>query len=894
MLQQYMDAKVVHPDCVVLFRMGDFYEVFFEDALICNQVLGWTLTSRNKDQGDSVPMAGTPWHSAEGPIRELVRAGHRVAICEQLENPQTAKGLVRRGVVRVYTPGMLTDEGSLDAKSNLFLAAVATSSAEKGQTVGISSVDVSTGEWRLQEAQNLDAVLSELRRLRPAEVVAPVSQRALLAPLIGIGEWSVTWREVASLEVSKLIPTLGERRLETSDDGVHIASLSATEVRERWAVTREQHYHDRASVESAACVMLDYLSAMQGGVPLQLGQPAQWRSGEFVLLDPATTANLEIFETLMGGKKSGTLFSVIDETRTASGARRLKTWLNYPLRDVARITHRQDAVADLVDQLSTREVLRDLLGRVSDVQRLLARLAGSQGTPRDLVALRRTLEQLPLFRQELESVQSEALCELREALDPCDDLTTLIASAIVEEPPLALSHGGAIREGFRPDLDELMHIETHGKEWMLSYEAQQKRSTGISSLKVRFNRVFGYYIEVTRANAESVPSDYIRKQTLANAERYFTTELKEFEDKVLNAAELRMKLELQIFEEVRATVLEAMVRLRRIADRLSELDALASLAHLAVHSRYVRPTVRAEKGIAIGGGRHPVIETMVERGRFVPNDTELSHEQPVAIITGPNMAGKSTAIRQVALIVLLAQIGSWVPADSATIGVVDQIFSRVGASDNLSRGQSTFMVEMSETAHILANATSQSLVILDEIGRGTATWDGLSIAWAVVEYLHDEVRAQTLFATHYHELTELGRQRSGVFNLSVAVKEWQDEIVFLHKLVNGPANRSYGIQVARLAGVPDAVVKRAREVLTTLESASEGPAFQPTRTAGPAAGLRDSDQLSLFGSAPATPPEVREFLRELGELQPDTMRPIEALSVVDGLVPRARKLAAGR
>jgi DNA mismatch repair protein MutS len=884
MLRQYLQAKSEHPDCVLFFRMGDFYEVFFEDAHICHDVLGWTVTSRNKDQGDSMPMAGTPHHSSETPIRELVKAGYRVAICEQLESPQATKGIVRRGVVRVITPGMLMDEGALDAKSNLFLAGVATSSASKGASFGVSSMDVSTGEWRLQEAQDLVGLLSELRRLRPAEVVAPESQRALLQPVLDELDVPVTWRVLDTLDLGRMVSSFGERRLETTDDGVQVASLSPSEVRERWKVSQEFLFHDRASVEAAAACMLEYLAAMQGGVPLQTGRPERWLSDSFLQLDPASAANLEIFETLMGGKQKGTLFHVIDHTRTASGGRRLKTWLSYPLCSLEPILKRQSGVAELVDRLALRESVRERLGEVSDIQRLLGRLAGSGGSPKDLVALRRSLDQIPGFDADMSACESPLLVELRSALDPCDDLRALIERAIVDEPPLTLSAGGAIKRGFDADLDELIDIARGGKEWMLGYEADQRRATGVQSLKVRYNRVFGYYIEVTRANTDSVPEDYIRKQTLANAERYFTSELKEFEEKVLGAEEKRVSMEHALFEQVRQTVLESISRLRGTADRLSELDALASLAQLAARRGYVRPTLSETKGIEIVAGRHPVVETMVEAGRFVPNDFLLSSERRLAIITGPNMAGKSTAIRQVALIVLLAQVGGFVPAESATIGLVDQIFSRVGASDNLARGQSTFMVEMSETAHILTHATARSLVILDEIGRGTATWDGLSIAWAVAEYLHDELQAQTLFATHYHELTELSRQREAVFNLSVAVKEWEEEIIFLHKVISGPANRSYGIQVARLAGVPGPVVDRARDVLHTLETAAEAPALRPQTAAGPVAPPLQTDQLSLFGSAPTMPPELKALLQDIAGQSTDAMRPLEALNLLDGMV----------
>jgi DNA mismatch repair protein MutS len=877
MLRQYLDAKHEHPDCILFFRMGDFYEVFFEDAHTCHRDLGITLTSRNKDSEDAIPMAGVPHHAAEGYIRELVARGHHVAICEQLEDPAAAKGIVRRGVVRIVTPGVVLDEKALEAKANNFFVAVATSHLTKGETWGLSIVDASTGEWRLMEVVSTESLVTELRRLAPAELICLRSQQELLGGLLVPVEVPVCWRSLEHTDIDRVLARLGERRLEASENGLQVISLTPGEVKARWKSTEMFQFRERASVEAAAALALDYLSATQGGIPISLGTPGIWRPDDYLALDPASAANLEIFETLMGGRKSGSLFSVIDETVTAAGGRRLRTWLSYPLRSVERIRLRHQAVRILAQHLACRERLRATLRGMGDIQRMMGKLAAGQGNARDLMALCHTLNAIPTLRDELQHIAEGELTVLLEQLDPCADLVELIRRAIVDEPPLTTSEGGMIRSGFNAELDEIVRISTHGKEWMMNYEQQERARTRIASLKVSYTRVFGYYIEVTRANVENVPADYLRKQTLANAERYFTPELKEFEDTILNAEQKRAVLEARLFEEVRRTVVNHLARLRLTSERVADLDAYAALAHLANTRSYVEPVMSDEPGLYVREGRHPVVERVVEGGRFVPNDLEMSPESRLFVITGPNMAGKSTAIRQAALLVLLAQMGSFVPATEARIGVVDQIFSRVGASDNLARGQSTFMVEMSETAHILRHATERSLVILDEIGRGTSTYDGLSIAWAVAEHLHDEARSLTLFATHYHELTAISQQRDGARNLSVAVKEWNGNIIFLHKLVDGPANRSYGIQVARLAGVPESVVQRAREVLTTLEAVNDPATPQVAGLAGPRSPRKADPQLDLFGEP--TRPSVGDdpLVQELEGLQIDHMTPVAAL-----------------
>lgn len=891
MMQQYFEAKASYPDCVLLFRMGDFYEAFHEDAVTLARELDLTLTARDKQQGEPVPMAGVPHHAVEGYIRRLVERGFHVAVCDQLEPPRPGVKLVPRGVTRVVTPGMLLDGEHLTANANNYLVALAVSSTRRGDVVALAAVDISTGELRVCEVPSQDALHTELRRLQPAEVVVASPQVALLrAAVEGCGAL-LTEREELALSLARVLKQASSNVLAVRAHAQPRATLGTRELSERVAVLDAHHFRDRSAVDSALALALDYVMRTQGGVPVTLDEPTVYRTDEFVVLDPASAANLELFETLMGGRRSGSLFATIDETVTAVGGRRLRTWLSYPLTDVGAIIHRQSAVTALRARADLRGEIRALLGETTDVQRISSKLAAGQGNARDLVALRQTLDRVPALIDALATFAEGRLGELRRRIDPCSDLAALIGASIVDEPPVALNEGGLIRKGYDVALDRLIELTTEGKAWLLSFEAEQRESTGIPSLKVRHNRVFGYYIEVTRANLDAVPDHYIRKQTLANAERYFTEELKDYEADIETAQERRFALESELFARVRGTVTEELGRLRSVAEHLAELDALAGLAEVAARRDYAAPEVVDEPGIHIDAGRHPVVETMVEGGRFVPNDVRLSDEQRVLLITGPNMAGKSTVIRQVALIALLAQIGSHVPAQSARVGVVDQIFSRVGASDNLARGQSTFMVEMSETAHILRHATERSLVILDEIGRGTSTYDGLSIAWAVAEHLHDELGAFTLFATHYHELTELPRVKPRVSNFNIAAKEWQDDIVFLHKLVEGPANRSYGIQVARLAGVPDEVVARAKDVLANLESSDveqgDDPRIAQERRDGvPIA--RRTPQLHLFAE-PATP-ALPGIVGDVASLPLDTMSPIEALNTLYAMQKRARAL----
>lgn len=889
MMQQYLDAKSEHPDCLVLFRLGDFYELFHDDAVLVAGELELTLTSRDRDAPNPTPMCGVPYHAIDGYIRRLLEKGYSVALCEQLEDPASVKGLVRRGVTRVITPGMRLDSDSLDAKTNNFSVAVAISDLKNADTFAIGAMDVSTGEFRVLEAMSMDSLASEVLRLAPAEILMTEGQSPFLEGHFAHLPIPLVRRPNDRANIDRILKGQAATALHMPLDGRAMETRNLEETRSMIGAIDAYAMRDRRAVEMSVALLLDRAIETQGGIPKHLDAPAVERSDQYLELDEFSSANLELFETLMGGRKKGTLFSTIDQTVTSAGGRRLRTWLAYPLQSVPLIVERQSRVTALVKQPAPRTRLRDLLKRTSDIQRISSKMAGGQGNARDLVALRLTLEAMPEVASVTRDLRHEALNASADLLTSCADLAAMIAVAIVDEPPIGLQEGELIRRGFDADLDVLIDLSTTGKQWLVTYEAKERKRSGIPSLKVKHNRVFGFYIEITRANLDQVPDDYIRKQTLANAERYFTPELKDYEDNILSANDRRIAKEFQIFETIRRTVIDSLGRIRRVASEVAELDAVAALAELAHRGDYVAPLLREEPGIVIEDGRHPVVETMLRGERFVPNDIRLLPDERLLLITGPNMAGKSTVIRQVALICLLAQIGSYVPARSATIGVVDQIFSRVGASDNLARGQSTFMVEMSEVARILTSATNRSLIILDEIGRGTATWDGLSIAWSVAEHLHDTIGAFTLFATHYHELTELTRTRDGVRNYNIAVREWNDEIIFLRKLLEGPANRSYGIQVARLAGVPESVVERAKVILHNLESQDLDADLQPKLAREYKDGQpvrKVSNQLALFAPEPMDVTiEGRlvehPLMDDMRKLNVSRMTPLDALVLLD-------------
>ncbi len=863
MMRQYLEIKSRYPDAILFFRLGDFYEMFLEDAVTAARVLDITLTSRNKGSEEEIPLCGIPYHSSQPYIAKLVENGHKVAICEQVEDPKEAKGIVRREVVRVVTPGLVVDTETLQPKENNFLMAIAPGGDGPW---GVALVDITTGEFRCTEVAGLEGIRGELASLAPREVLFPEEEDgSSLEALAG---------SLEGRSVNRLPGWVWESDRATGllKDFFGVASLDAFGC----ALLPE-------AVRASGAV-IHYLQETQKGTVSHVRSLTTYHHRDALVLDEATRRNLELNASLQDGRKRGSLLGVMDRTVTAMGGRKLRRWLNYPLVDPAAIGARHDAVGEMAEKSLLRGDLREALDGVYDLERLNSRVAMGNANAKDLVALRASLDRLPPLLDQLAQAESSLLGGLREAIDPLTDLTDLLGRAIVEDPPFVLREGGLIREGFDPGLDELRGISREGKGWIARLEADEKERTGIGSLKVRFNKVFGYYIEVTRSHLARVPEDYERRQTLANAERYVTPALKEYESKVLGAEERMVTIEYDLFQEVRQQVAAQGERIQGTAEALATLDVLLCLADLAHDRGYVRPVVDGGEALVIEEGRHPVIEAMRLGERFVPNDVTLdTAENQLLIITGPNMAGKSTFMRQVALIVLMAQMGSFVPARLARIGAVDRIFTRVGASDSLARGLSTFMVEMNETANILRHATPRSLIVLDEIGRGTSTFDGVSIAWAVAEYLHDHapVAAKTLFATHYHELTDLALTRERVKNYNVAVKEWNDQIIFLRRIVPGGASHSYGIQVARLAGLPEAVIDRAREVLKNLESGEfeKGGSPRLARGRGGASKAKQAPvpQLPLFGG------EGDELRRRLGEIDVSLLTPLEALNLLDEL-----------
>ena len=856
-MRQYLASKEQYPDAILFFRLGDFYEMFFNDAVVASKALDLTLTARNKGAMDEVPMCGVPYHSAQGYITRLVELGHKVAICEQMADPSTVKGIVPREVVRVVTPGVVLDTEALDSKANNFLAAFR---LETGGGAGLAALDVSTGELRATTVDTEAALLSELARLEPAEILVPPESDLLADKLrenLPRGHL-----QPAAVEHFDLVLARGAL-LEAAGPDARPLIEELTE----------------AQVCSAGAAVT-YAGSTQPGVPLRLRRLVPYTPSDHLIIDETTRSHLELVRTLSGDKR-GSLLDLIDETITPMGGRLLRNWMLLPLARTAEIRRRHDAVELLRDNAQLRDELREELRRVSDVERLLSRCSMGAATPRDLGALRESLAALPDVEAVLATAQIGTVLDSSEVLGgpliDCSELGELLSSALVDAPPTNAREGGIFAPGYDESLDELVELSRSGREYLSNLEARERNRTGITSLKVRFNKVFGYYLEVTRANLKAVPDDYVRKQTLAQSERFTTPELEEYETKVLTAEDRRRELEAELFTELRSRIVADSDRLTTLASQLAQLDAYAALAQTAHARGFVRATVDEGDVIDIKAGRHPVVEALAAgEGGFVANDVLLDGEgERALIITGPNMAGKSTVLRQVALITLLAQAGSFVPADDARIGLVDRIFTRVGASDNLARGQSTFMVEMKEAAGILRGATDRSLVLLDEIGRGTSTFDGLSIAWAVAEYLHDVVRCKVMFATHYHELTELARTHGHVANYNVAAERTGDEVVFLRTLMPGGSNRSYGIDVARLAGMPESVTARARQILENLEQEALNPRGRAAGAAQP--------QLELFAAKPQSS-EVEQLLRHL-EL--DRMTPLEALnflSQVKGMV----------
>jgi len=844
-MQQYLREKARYPEALLFFRMGDFYELFFDDALTAAKALDLTLTSRNKNEADSIPMCGIPYHAAPAYIPRLLEMGHNVAVCEQLEDPSKAKGIVKRGVVRVLTPALVLDAESLDARSNQFLAAVV--APESGRLWSIAAYDLSTGELFTSEVQDLFGVVGELARLDVRELVCPKDHEAAVRAEVQM---------LPRLFVRSVAP-LGPR--EASDV---LASAMGDEALH--AGFGELPVGTRV----AAALALRYAMAFQPGAAVSVQRAARLDGREHLHVDETTQGHLELFRSVRGDKK-GTLLSHLDETITAMGARRLRTWLAFPLQDVKRVHRRQDAVEALVVHPELRQGVRESLAMIPDLERLAVRATMKVATPRDLGSLRDGLRRMPTLLATLtaNAEAAEALGPLR-AMDPCAPLCAMLEGSLADSPPAALEDGGVFRAGFDPELDRYTSLASNAREVILSMEARERARTKITSLKIKFNGVFGYFIEVTKANLHLVPSDYRRKQTIAGGERFITDELTSLETEILEAEERARELERARYEQLRGKVADAVGRLSKLANQLADLDAIAALAEVAHRHDYTRPIVDESGVIDLRDARHPVVETMLEPGAFVPNDIKLEQSGArLLLVTGPNMAGKSTLMRQVALIVLMAQAGSFVPARSARVGKVDRIFTRVGASDDVARGASTFMVEMRETATILRGATARSLVLFDEIGRGTSTFDGLAIAWAVAEYLHDAVKARAMFATHYHELCALAETRSHVANVNVSARETGDDIVFLHKLAEGGASRSYGVAVAKIAGLPEPVLLRARAMLKDLER-GEGPMKKAPK------------QIGLFEERPAPVSREHPVIAALEAVEIDRMTPMESLHLL--------------
>jgi len=855
-MKQFHQFKQKHPDCILFFRMGDFYETFYEDAKTCSKVLGLTLTSRSKGS-NPIPLAGVPYHAVDGYLKKMLQAGYKVAVCEQVEDPKTAKGVVKRDVVRIVTPGTLTDDMLLTAKEDNFLCAVSLGTKHQA---AISWVDISTGHFFVQELPE-GKLLDELLRLSPAE--------CLLADRRG---------ELFEAETKKIIRDITQltNAIVTERPGWYFDPYQARQ--------RLQKHFGTATLEGfgigddddglicPAGAVIEYLNETQKTTLGHIRNLKKISRQNFLQIDPASLRSLEILRTIRTESKKGSLLDCLDETITGMGGRMFRNWLCMPLCELGAIELRQDAIEEIKDVDDKLAEVRKLLSNISDTERIAARISTFRASPRDLVALAATLRQIPLLRGILEGFSADLLVRLASQCDSMDELAELLEAAIKPEPPSHLRDGGVIKAGFSEELDRLRSISKNGQSWLRNYQKEQSERTGISNLKIGYNKVFGYYIEINHSSADKVPADYVRKQTIKNAERYITEKLKEYETQALSAEEKALELEQQLFDQLRRQSAQYVSRLQQLADTIAQCDCLTALAYLAKRRNYIRPKVTGGGELIIHEGKHPVLaETLGPE--FVPNDIELGDGAgDILVITGPNMSGKSTYIRQVALLVLMAQTGSFIPAKDAEFGLVDRIFTRVGASDELVRGQSTFMVEMTETANIINNATNKSLVILDEVGRGTSTYDGLSLAWAITEHIANKLKCRTLFATHYHELTELAELFANLKNCNVAVREWMDEVVFLHKILPGGTDKSYGIHVAKLAGVPKTILERSKEILKELESTFQkeatGEHLSRHKTKQP-------DKDSLFVE------KHKSVLEKLASTDVNNLTPIEAINLLN-------------
>ncbi|MDO4307729.1 MAG: DNA mismatch repair protein MutS [Eubacteriales bacterium] len=864
MMKEYMKTKEEYKDCILFYRLGDFYEMFFEDALTVTKELEITLTGKDCGLEERAPMCGVPYHAAETYIKRLIEKGYKVAICEQVEDPKLAKGLVKREVIRVVTPGTTLDAAALDESKNNYLMSI----VSMEDHFGCAIADITTGDCFLTEVDKPAKLLDEINKFVPAEIIC---NDAFFVSGIDTDDL----KDRLGICINGLDSWYFDDELcrRTLKEHFHVSAIEGLGIKD----------YDSGII--AAGALFTYLTETQKTALSHMTTIRPYSADTYMLIDSSSRRNLELVETLREKQKRGSLLWVLDKTKTAMGARTLRAYVEQPLIDADEINRRLDAVEELNKKPMLRDEIREYLNPVYDLERLISRISYQSANPRDMVAFASSLEMIPYIKQILNEFDSPLLSKINEDMDSLEDVTDLIKRAICDEPPIAQKDGGIIREGFHEDVDKFRRSRTDGKKWLSELEAKERERTGIKNLKIKFNRVFGYSLEVTNSFKELVPENYVRKQTLSNAERYITQELKELEDLILGAEDKLYALEYELFCNVRDTVGKEVLRIQKTAKAVAALDVFASLALVAERNNYVKPKINQNGVLDIKNGRHPVVEKMTEHDMFIPNDTYLDNQKKrISIITGPNMAGKSTYMRQSALIVLMAQIGCFVPAEKANIGIVDRIFTRVGASDDLASGQSTFMVEMTEVANILRNATSRSLLILDEIGRGTSTFDGLSIAWAVVEHISNTklCGAKTLFATHYHELTELEGKLPGVNNYCIAVKEKGDDIVFLRKIVKGGADKSYGIQVAKLAGVPDSVINRAKELVEELSNADITAAVKdltaPKKKQKIVYDQVDMAQMSLFDTV-----QDNDIVEEIKGLDLSNLTPMEAMNILYNL-----------
>ena len=854
LMEQYLAIKAKHKNAILFYRMGDFYEMFYDDAKVASEVLGITLTSRAHGKAAKVPLAGFPHHALDNYLTKMIKAGYRVAICEQVEDPKKAKKLVKRDVIEIVTPGTTFSDELLDSKRNNYLVSLYL----RKDLCGLAAADVTTGEFFVNEFPP-ERLREQLISINPSELLVPESQQKNIFDLVASDLHSF---------------------ISTREDWVFNHDFGYEKLIHHFKTSSLKGFgcEDLTVGIAAAGALIDYLKENQKNSLSHITQLKRRYDSDFMAVDPTTQRNLELIQPLSAQGNRGVLINVLDKTKTAMGGRKLVNWLLNPLNQMAPINRRLDAVEELFNQEMVRRDIRELLGKVGDLERLLSRITTGRANARDLIALKSALYLIPDIKEKMKSLEAGYLSDIHQRLHELPEIVSEIEAGLVEEPPLSVTDGGLIRRGYNAELDELREIAFSGKDWIARLQQSERERTGIPSLKVGYNKVFGYYIEITKPHLAKVPTDYIRKQTLVNAERFITPELKEYEEKIIGAEEKIIALEFQLFDQIRQRVSERVREIQENAQQIGDLDCLLNFAQIARDNNYIRPQIATDDEINIQEGRHPVVEQLLPAGEsFVPNDLYANtNSDQILIITGPNMAGKSTYLRQVGLIVLMAQIGSFVPAREAKIGLVDKLFTRVGASDNLAGGESTFLMEMNETANILNNATTRSLILLDEIGRGTSTFDGLSIAWSVAEYLHNTsaVAAKTLFATHYHELTELARILPRVKNYNVAVKEWGDEVIFLRKIVPGGCDNSYGIHVAQLAGLPRGVIERAKQVLANLEKNEYGENKTP-RLAKPLTeekSLLHSSQLDFFS-------QQENLLREkLKELDINQLTPLEALN----------------